>query len=327
MVNRLNDLTNTEWMVATKSVWMTDEPGSRRLASLLLEFGAWLKEEGRGDHEILDLLGQALPSVMPSTSPVRDEHKIQHPATFPEPDIEKLIAFFTKRGETVLDPFVGSGTTCIAAMELGRLSIGVELLAHWVELARRRVDSHDRDAVGDGPGRPPAEPYHDVQPVLVQGDACQVVDGLPAESVQLVVTSPPYWGILSKKADHKTKAERLGKNLPKDYGGNEAADLSNIDSYEVFVDAIAGVLGKCHAALQSGRYACVVVSDFRHGSKFYAYHADLAAAVERHGLTLEGITVLAQNSKNLYPYGIPYAFVSNIHHQYVLVFRKPKAAK
>ena len=321
MVNRLNDLTNTEWMVATKSVWMSDEPRRRRLASLLLEFGAWLKEEGRGDDEVADLLGQPLPGVLPSTPPARDEQKIQHPATFAEPDIEKLIAFFTKRGETVLDPFVGSGTTCIAAMALGRRSIGVELFPHWMELARRRVNSHGRDSQEN-----PAGSGHDLKPELIHGDAGTIVDGLPAESVQLVVTSPPYWGILSKKADHKTKAERLGKNLPKDYGENEAADLSSIAGYYGFVDAVAGVLGKCRTALEPGRYACVVVSDFRHGSRFYAYHADLAAAVERRGLTLEGITILAQNSKNLYPYGVPYAFVSNIHHQYVLVFRKPKAA-
>ena len=48
---------------------------------------------------------------------------------------------------------------------------------------------------------------------------------------------------------------------------------------------------------------------------------DIAKVVESVGFTLEGITVLVQDNKNLYPYGIPFAFVSNIHHQYILVFR------
>ena len=42
----------------------------------------------------------------------------------------------------------------------------------------------------------------------------------------------------------------------------------------------------------------------------------------RWAFSLEGITILVQDSKNLYPYGIPFAFVSNIHHQYILVFRR-----
>ena len=49
-----------------------------------------------------------------------------------------------------------------------------------------------------------------------------------------------------------------------------------------------------------------------------------AAAIERQGLALKGLTILAQDNKNLYPYAIPYAFVSNIHHQYVLEFQRPR---
>jgi hypothetical protein len=66
----------------------------------------------------------------------------------------------------------------------------------------------------------------------------------------------------------------------------------------------------------------VIVSDFRHGSMFIAYHNDISEIIKGAGFTLEGITILAQDSKNLYPYGMPYAFVSNIHHQYILIFRR-----
>jgi hypothetical protein len=48
----------------------------------------------------------------------------------------------------------------------------------------------------------------------------------------------------------------------------------------------------------------------------------LSKEVQKVGFSLEGITILVQDSKNLYPYGMPYAFVSNIHHQYILIFRK-----
>ena len=56
----------------------------------------------------------------------------------------------------------------------------------------------------------------------------------------MVLTSPPYWNILSK-VDHKVKQERIKKNLVKDYG-NLKNDLSNIKTYEKFLDELTEVL-------------------------------------------------------------------------------------
>ena len=320
MLNQLNDLTNKEWLVTTKSIWMDDEPRSRRTASLLLQFGGWLLEQGYNRDELSELLGQPMPSLLPSTSPRRGELKSLHPATFPEPDIEKLILFFTKRGELVLDPFVGTGTTCIAALKHRRRSLGVDLFPHWIELAKERVLATQQGTRLDPLNGKSVVEAERLGPILMKGDAAEIAKTLVPETVDFIVTSPPYWGILNKKPDHKVKSQRLKKSLPTNYG-EDASDLSNIEDYGAFVEAVAGALGKYRRVLRPRRYACVIVSDFRHRSRFYSYHSDLARAMEGQGFTLEGITILAQNSKGLYPYGIPYAFVSNIHHQYVLVLR------
>jgi len=50
----------------------------------------------------------------------------------------------------------------------------------------------------------------------------------------------------------------------------------------------------------------------------------VARVIEKAQLDLKGVTVLLQDSKNLYPFAIPYAFVSNIHHQYILIHQKPR---
>ncbi len=89
-----------------------------------------------------------------------------------------------------------------------------------------------------------------------------------------------------------------------------------------FLNELAKVFGECYRVLKNGKYMVVVVSDFRHGSRFVPFHNDLSEAVRSVGFSLEGITILVQDSKNLYPYGMPYAYVSNIHHQYILIFRK-----
>ncbi|UKI51943.1 MAG: hypothetical protein L6V79_07280 [Clostridium sp.] len=53
-----------------------------------------------------------------------------------------------------------------------------------------------------------------------------------------MVTSPPYWSILNKKADHKVKKERLEHDLATNYSDNDKDDLANIGNYEEFIDVL-----------------------------------------------------------------------------------------
>ncbi len=244
-------------------------------------------------------------SVWFSTPPQRDKLKAQHPATFAESDIVRLLEFFTKPGDRVLDPFLGSGSTLVACSQCGRDGVGVELVEQWAEVARSRIAQLE---------------FATSQSVLT-GDGRSVLPTLESASFDFIVTSPPYWMILNKDWDHKVKAERKSKGLETRYSDQEN-DLGNLETYEEFLGELGKVFSECRRLLKPKRYMCVIVSDFRHKSRFVAYHSDIARVVEGIGLTLEGITVLVQDNKNLYPYGIPYAFVSNIHHQYILVFRR-----
>lgn len=68
--------------------------------------------------------------------------KIGHPAPFPEELPHRLIQLYTFRGETVLDPFCGSGSTCIAAINDGRNYIGYEINPDYAELAEKRIGEY-----------------------------------------------------------------------------------------------------------------------------------------------------------------------------------------
>ena len=283
--NRLNELNNVEWLKFTKSVWESRPPG-------------------------------------------RDQLKMQHPATFAENDIEKLILFFTKKRGRVIDPFSGSGSTLIACLDTGREGLGIELVDKWITISNQRLERAKEI------GRSLTNPSQFVrdreellnQPALeiMQGDSRTVLNQIAAESFDFVVTSPPYWAILTKAKDHKSKRERLSKGLPTKYS-EDKRDLGNAPSYREFLRELTKVFSECYRVLKQGKYMVIVVSDFRHGSKFIAFHNDLSQAVQKVGFSLEGITILVQDNKNLYPYGMPYAFVSNIHHQYILIFRKQKS--
>ena len=65
----------------------------------------------------------------------------QHSAVFPRELPEWFIKLFTKQGDWILDPFVGSGTTCMVAKELWRNSVGIEIKEEYYQLAKSNIDS------------------------------------------------------------------------------------------------------------------------------------------------------------------------------------------
>lgn len=69
----------------------------------------------------------------------KDEVAYEHPAIFPEALAEDHIMSWSNKGDTILDPFVGSGTTIKAARDLGRNSIGIEKVPKYVDIIRRRL--------------------------------------------------------------------------------------------------------------------------------------------------------------------------------------------
>jgi DNA modification methylase len=69
----------------------------------------------------------------------------KHPAPYPVELAERLVRMFWFVGDTILDPFMGTGTTNLACARWGRNSIGIELDPDYFELARKRVAGHGAD--------------------------------------------------------------------------------------------------------------------------------------------------------------------------------------
>ncbi|WP_170401501.1 DNA methyltransferase [Ruegeria arenilitoris] len=270
--NRLNELTAKEWIVETISVWNQKGLGA-----------------GHPDAKI----------------------ERQHPAPFSFTDVGRLIRYFTKSGQTVLDPFVGVGSTLKACAVDRRKGIGIELNPEFAELSRQRLDTEVSDMFSS---------VEDQQ--ILEGDARDILPTIPDESVDFVVTSPPYWSIL-KKEDHKVRQERLANGLSTDYG-NDERDLANIESYDDFLVELTRLFGECGRTLKPGKYMAIIVSDFRDKSRYIMFHSDLARSLEDVGLEMRGLKVLYQRHKKVYPYGYPYSYVPNIHNQFILILQKPK---
>lgn len=74
-----------------------------------------------------------------SIAPERNMKSYDHPAVFPEELARRVIQLFSFKGDTVLDPFVGVGTTCVVAKKFGRGYVGIDNSEKYCETARARV--------------------------------------------------------------------------------------------------------------------------------------------------------------------------------------------
>ena len=239
------------------------------------------------------------------------KYEKMHPAPFSFTDITKLIRFFTKQKAKVLDPFVGIGSTIKACVELEREGFGVELSPKWREITKQRLAAESN--------------YELDEEHLICGDSRKLKEYFPKDYFDFIVTSPPYWNILEKK-DHKAN-ERVINGHETKYSESKN-DLGNIENYDKFLDELSKIFLNCYDLLKPGKYMCIIVSDFRHKSEFYPFHSDVLSKLtdkkQKQFFLLKGIKVLIQNAKKLFPYGYPFSYVENIHHQYVLILQKQK---
>ena len=256
-----------------------------------------------------------------------------HGANKPPRLMARLIEFFTRPGELVLDPFAGVGGTLLgAAICRGpRRALGIELDPRWAEVYRSVVAEACAERDGEGPvladlgATDPGGP-RSFDPRAVElrvGDARDVLPTLPDAGVDFVATDPPYnvqlpmtmaGGPLAETHANRRTDYAMRSDLP--------GDLANLPDYAAFLDALAGILAELRRVLRPGRYACVIVRDAYQGGRYLFTGADVAARAASVGLVPKGDVIWHQAGSRLRPYGYPRAYVPNIVHQHVLVLRR-----
>jgi DNA modification methylase len=256
-----------------------------------------------------------------------------HGANKPPRLMARLIEFFSRTGELVLDPFAGVGGTLLgAAIARGpRRAIGIELDPRWAAIYERVVMdlAAERDGLGPalvdlGPADPGGPRGFDPGGLeLRTGDAMAVLPTLEDGSVDLVATDPPYnlqlpmtmaGGLLS----------RAHANRRTDYAmiSDSADDLANAADYPAFLGRMGEAFGELHRVLRDGRYAVVIVRDAYQDGRYVFTGSDLAGRAAVAGFAPKGDLIWYQAGTRLRPYGYPHTFVPNIVHQHILVLRK-----
>ena len=160
---------------------------------------------------------------------IRD--KKVHPATFPLSLCRKVIELFTHQGELTLDPFVGSGTTLVAAQDCNRNAIGFDLSHDYIALCEERLSQKTL--------------FQNVEQIAIQDDARNIHRYLPEESVSLIWTSPPYSNLLNRKRKNKSRRDRNNDQLDKvEQYSQDPRDLGTMP-----IDAYTKAMGDIFASL------------------------------------------------------------------------------
>jgi hypothetical protein len=189
-------------------------------------------------------------------------HRAEYWGNFIPQIPNQMMRRYTRRGDWVLDPFAGSGTTAIEARRLGRNCLGLELRRDVVHRARALVSAEPN-------------PYG-ARASLLEGDATRVdyeklLAKLGARSVQLVVLHPPYHDII-RFSDHPR-------------------DLSNAASVEAFLSGLREAAERAVAVLDRGRYLALVVGDKYARGRWVPLGFKAMETLQDLGLSLKSIVV------------------------------------
>jgi len=266
-------------------------------------------------------------------SELAHEARKRHGANKPPRLMARLIEFFTKTGELVLDPFAGVGGTLLgAAIARGpRRAIGLEINPAWAAVYAEVAAGLAAERAGAGPlladlgTADPGGPrgFDPSGCEMHVGDALALLPAIADEGIDFVATDPPYTVQLPLTMAGGRLAEAHA-NRRTDYAmvSDDPADLANAPTHDAYLDAMERVFGEVARVLRPGRYAAVIVRDAYVDGVYRFTGADLAARASRAGLVPKGDLVWYQAGTRLRPYGYPRAFVPNITHQHIVVLRR-----
>ena len=214
----------------------------------------------------------------------------------------QLLRRFTRKGEWVSDPFLGSGTTLIECKRLGRNGIGIELLPDIVKLAKKNLDKEE-NLFGS-----------DIRTEIVCADSSKYdyqteLKKLEIKSVQFIILHPPYWDILK-------------------FSDNER-DLSNLKSLDDYLKNFGNIIDNTYNLLDNKRYLALVIGDKYAGGEWIPLGFFSMQEVLKRKFKLKSIIVKnfdetkgKMNQKELWRYRALKSGFYIFKHEYIFLFQK-----
>lgn len=243
---------------------------------------------------------------------IRDKNL--HPATFPISLARRVIELFTHKGELVVDPFVGSGTTLVAARDLDRNAVGFDLNSNYIDLCRSRLND--------------LQLFSEAQQFPLHDDARNIANYLEKESVSLLFTSPPYANLLNRKRKNKSRRGEERKNdqyLKVEQYSQDRRDLGVLELRE-YAEQMGRIFEGLLPLLRPKAHCVINVPDMWWEDERITLHISLVNTLREVGYELRNIIIWDRTNivNRVGIFGWPSNYITmGVTFEYLLDFWKP----
>ena len=259
-------------------------------------------------------------SVWNDVSSPRSKNALKHGATFPKKLSDRIISIYSSENDLVLDPFLGTGTTVLSALELGRNAIGFELSNEFYNIALESLKEIESNLFNS----------KETNYSIIQGDCVELIDKLEDNSISLTFTSPPYADLIHKVIDdrsnrHKKSAFVINNNSTTRIYSSHKKDLGNME-FKSYIKVVKNIMKKLYLKIKPNGYNIWVVKDYRDTKNKVPYidlHSNIAQAGIEAGFKYHDLIIWDQNERRkLVLLGYPSVFYVNQNHSFIVVLRK-----
>ena len=180
-------------------------------------------------------------------------------STFPPELAKKITLFYSERGDTVLDCFLGHVSRMQTVHNLDRHYIGYDISKKYCEFAREVAEKLQSGLV-----------TNNSRIIICEKNSENIHEA--DDSVDLIFTSPPYYKL--------------------EYYTDEPEQLYFSDSYEHFLSRMKIILAQCYRVLKKDKFCVFNVNDFRYKGLFYTYHSDIITLMKEVGFKMHDVVIV-----------------------------------
>lgn len=225
-------------------------------------------------------------------------HKGDYHGNFIPQIPNQLLKRYTKKGDWVLDAFLGSGTTLIECQRLGRNGIGIDIDPQILSIAKERTSTEKGNSSFEFINADSAT--YNLKPILEKNNI---------DNVQLIIYHPPYWDII--KFNDKSE------------------NLSNAKTLNEFLNMFGQVVDNTAKYLEKNRYIGIVIGDIYKNSEWVPLNAYINLLMLKKGYTLKSMVIKninetkgKQNQHGIWRYRALAGGFYVFKHEYILIFKK-----
>jgi DNA modification methylase len=237
-----------------------------------------------------------------------------HPAVFPIALPAHFIKLLTHEGELVLDPFVGIGTTLVAAQDLNRNAVGFDLNEEYIKIAKKRLAQ--------------SRLVPSTNQLAIVDDAHNVPEYLEENTVSLCITSPPYANMLNRPRLNKSIRGDLRNNdqyLKVQQYSDDPRDLGTMN-HEEYSKALEQIYSNILPLMKPKAHCIININDVWWRNKRYLTHIYVIEAIQRAGFEFRNTFIWDKRDlvNKVGIFGYPNNFISlGATMEYILDFWRP----